>query len=341
VRGGGLSHAAEAAAGALADALRSGLEPTPLHAVAPSEADAELLDLGGDGLVAVHVATLHASSDFVACRDAYERGWVAATAALSGLAAVAAEPKAVVLACAFAPETASPRAARELARGAAAAAEAQGAHVAGATTSRAPEESVTATALGLVERGAAMTRVGARPGDRLWATGPAGRGNVAGVRNLLGEEPEEAWRPTARCAVAPVLAGRARACTATRAGLLAAAVLLARANATGVEVEDSDALYDPRGAELAARLHLPRWLLAAGEWGEYELLFAVAPEDEAGCVEALAAAGVEAVPVGRLLAAPELSLRTPDERLPALSLLERLREAPPLAARLAGVGSAP
>jgi thiamine monophosphate kinase len=102
--------------------------------------------------------------------------------------------------------------------------------------------------------------------------------------------------------------------------------MLAELNGLGVELEDAPALYDPLALELAARLGLPRWLLSVGEWGEFELLFAVAPADEDACLEALA--GTTAAPrrAGRLVADRECVIVDGATRIDAAQAAAGLRD---------------
>ncbi len=286
----------------LIDALRSAVERPPFQANDAFETDAELLDVGWPSLLAATVDTLHADSELATAPSPYARGWLVATAALSDLAAVGARPVGLLLSCSFPPGAVTDEAAREIGRGADAAARRQGARIVGGDTNLARDESMTGCALGLVERDAAMTRMGASAGDILCATGRVGAGNAAGVRALLGGDREDPWLPTARCEAGLVLNTHVRACIDTSDGLLSATLMLAELNGLGFELLDVPELYDQPGLELAARLGLPSWLLGAGEWGEYELLYAVAPDDEERCGEALARVGLAPVQVGRLTA---------------------------------------
>jgi thiamine-monophosphate kinase len=299
----------------LIGALRSAAERSPLQLNGAFEADAELVDVGKAELLALNVDTLHARSELVMCSSPYERGWLAVTATLSDIAAVGARPVAVLLSCSFA--EASEEDARELGRGAAEAARAAGAHLVGGDTNWAGEDSITGCALGFVERDRVMTRVGAKPGDVLYVTGPVGAGNAAGARNMLGRDPRP-WRPSAR-----IDAGRAidaHACIDTSDGLLSAALMLADVNDLGLELRDDPALYDKGGLELARELGLPSWMLAAAEWGEYELLYALPPDAQRR----------GDLPVGRLLERGECTIVCADgERVDARAASAALRAVEP------------
>jgi thiamine-monophosphate kinase len=309
----------------LIEALRGAMDDCPFQVNRGFSSDAELLDLGGPELVAVTVDTLQSGEELETATDPYSRGRLAATASLSDLAAVGARPLALLLSCCFDGATVTDAQAAEFGRGASEAARAQGTFVVGGDTNWAGEESFTSVAIGHVAADRALSRVGASAGDTLYVTAPVGGGNAAGVRKLLGEEPAP-WLPTARCAAGRALAGHAEACIDTSDGLVTAALMLADLNGLGVEIDDGPELYDPAGLELAKRLGLPRWLLAAGEWGEFELLFAVAPAAEDACLSALAAAGLSPCRAGRLTAEREFAIVDgEDVRIDALEIARSLR----------------
>ncbi|HKP92193.1 MAG TPA: AIR synthase related protein, partial [Thermoleophilaceae bacterium] len=173
---------------ALIGALRSAIEPCPFQLGDVFETDAELLDTGGDELLAVTVDTLHAGEELETAASPYAKGWLAATASLSDLAAVGARPLATLVSCSFPKSTLADEDAVAVGRGAAEATRAQGAYLVGGDTNWSAEETLTSCALGHVARDRALTRIGARAGDLLYVTGPVGGGNAAGARTALGED---------------------------------------------------------------------------------------------------------------------------------------------------------
>ena len=314
----------------LIDAVRASTERPPFQLNAPFEADAEIIDLGGGSLLALTCDTLHAGSELATAATPYARGWLAATATLSDLAAVGARPQALLLSCSFRRGQTSLDDAREIGAGAD--------DVIGGDTNWAGEESFTGCALGLVQ-GAPIGRVGAEAGDALYVSGPVGAGNAAGVRSVLhSEEASDVWLPMARCSIGTLMREQAKACIDTSDGLVSAALMLADLNGLGFELLDEPAMYDAAALELAASLNLPGWLLAAGEWGEYELLYAVAPESEAACAEAIAARGAAPVRVGQLTAERRFTIRAAGagaSPVDARAIADRLRAVEPGAELLA------
>ncbi|HWJ24741.1 MAG TPA: thiamine-phosphate kinase, partial [Gemmatimonadaceae bacterium] len=178
----------------------------------------------------------------------FRRGWLtpreigyrAAAAALSDLAAAAAEPLGLLLALS------APHAWRadigEVAEGVGEAARAAGTRILGGdTTGGAGALSLTVTVLGAARR--PLSRGGAEPGDRVWVTGALG-GPLAALRAFeRGEAPaaadrERFARPVPRLREARWLAERgARAAIDVSDGLLADLGHVAAASEVTIEVD--------------------------------------------------------------------------------------------------------
>ncbi len=257
--------------------LREDDAPAPGVVVGPGD-DCAVLD-GGAGAWAVSVDL---SVEGVHFRRSWltpeEIGWRAASAALSDLAAVAAEPAAVLLALALPDADARSGAAVALQRGAASAARAVGAAVVGGDVTRTPGPlTVDVVVLGRVQR--PLLRSGARPGDELWVTGRLGGAAAAVAAWERGEEPTPSLRsafvrPTPRVREALWLAatGHLHALIDLSDGLAGDAGHIAAASGCRVVVSGPRvpvAGGTPRGR---AALSLA---LSGGE--DYELLLAAAP----------------------------------------------------------------
>jgi thiamine-monophosphate kinase len=230
------------------------------------------------------VEDVHFRRDWLSAR---EIGYRATAAALSDLAAAAAEPLALLLALTL------PRgwrdAAGEIAEGVAEAARLAGAPIVGGDTTAGAALSLTVTVLGTAAR--PLSRAGARPGDALWLTGTLG-GPAAALRAwLAGAAPDPVHRarfarPLPRLAEARWLAGQgATAAVDLSDGLAADARHLAAASRVRLDL-DADAVPRLAGVELAEAL-------ASGE--EYELLLA-AP----AALDAVAFAMRFGVPITRI-----------------------------------------
>ncbi|HJP98128.1 MAG TPA: thiamine-phosphate kinase, partial [Rhodanobacteraceae bacterium] len=176
--------------------------------------------------------------------------------------------------------------------------------------------SITVTALGMVPKGEAMTRSGARAGDAVFVTGTLG--DAAGALRLT-RDPGLGARDSDRQAAAPpgsilfqrmhrpqprvgaglALRSFASACIDISDGLLADLGHVCKASGVGIEIE-LDAL--PVSAALRETFDEAscRELASAGG-DDYELAFSV-PEDRAGeASRRLAAVGCAATRIGRVI----------------------------------------
>jgi thiamine-monophosphate kinase len=171
----------------------------------------------------------------------------------------------------------------------------------GDTTSTPGPISLSATVLGHVAPGAALTRAGARAGDGIFVTGTIGDGAL-GLRALRGElaDPDgflsNRYRlPQPRLGLS--LTGIASAAMDISDGLLQDLAHLCRASGVGAEVQ---APAVPLSA--AARAAGPAWLplcLTGGD--DYELLLAVPASAEAALLAEAARAQVPMTRIGRFV----------------------------------------
>jgi thiamine-monophosphate kinase len=215
-----------------------------------------------------------------------EVGWRAAAAALSDLAAEAAEP-AGLLAAVTAPARAAEAELVALMRGAAHAGDLVGAPVVGGDLTAGPGWAITVTVLGWAR--APVTRGGARPGDGLWVTGALGGARAALEAWRRGDAPADVAR---RAFVRPeprVAAGRwlgehgAAALIDLSDGLGADAGHLAAASGVRIEIALEQVPVAGSTVAEAQRLGLSVQQFAAESGEDYELLAALpaafGPED--------------------------------------------------------------
>jgi thiamine-monophosphate kinase len=173
---------------------------------------------------------------------------------------------------------------------------------------------LSASALGVCEQGAALTRGGARPGDHLCVTGPCGVLGAAVAyfpkREAKGWALPEAmeshlldgWRqPRARVAEGRVLSsGRfATSCQDTSDGLKATIEQLAEASGVGFDVEQDDVCIDPSVAAVAKLLDVDDIALAMSASADFQLAFTVPRQLLAGCRKAFAGRGLSFDVIGR------------------------------------------
>jgi thiamine-monophosphate kinase len=197
-------------------------------------------------------------------------GYKAAAINLSDLAAMGAEPEALLVSLALPLDTEA-AAMAELYEGL----NEPGIAVAGGDTTRAEELVIAVTAVGRSER--VPGRAGARPGDLIVVTGPLG-GAAAGVHALcegltgFDELVERHRRPPIRLAEGRRLAAVAHAVVDLSDGIGGDAARIAARSGCRIVLDPGAVPRAPRSEEVAG---LPFWTM--GE--DYELLAAVAPED--------------------------------------------------------------
>jgi thiamine-monophosphate kinase len=215
----------------------------------------------------VLVEGVHFELEWISFRDL---GYKAAAVNLSDLAAMGAEPEALLVGLAL-PAATELDDVIELYEGLAE----PGVPVAGGDTTVAPALTLSVTAAG--RSGRVPGRAGALPGDRLVVTGPLG-GAAAGLHALregldgFGELVERHRRPPLRLEEGRRLAGVAHALIDLSDGIAGDAARIAERSGCRIVLEAERVPRAPRSDEVA---DLPFWTM--GE--DYELLAAVAPED--------------------------------------------------------------
>jgi thiamine-monophosphate kinase len=264
----------------LGDPARSPRQQGKLH-----ESDAEILRWAGS---ADRLAlTTDSLSEEWHCRlyqDPFTLGWMTATASLSDLAAVGAEPLGLLLNVEWPPDFALSQK-QGFAAGLHAALADAGTFLLGGDSGRNPSGSWGATAVGRVA-GDPMSRLGLQEGDILGLVrapreeASLGRGPALGIR-LLEEAapdhfPEGLFRPAPALAAGQrLLEAGVRTCIDTSDGLLSSLALLSALNENrGFALEWSESALSAPAAAFCRDLNLPLFLLWAHEHGDYQLLFA-------------------------------------------------------------------
>ncbi|HEX3273501.1 MAG TPA: thiamine-phosphate kinase [Gemmatimonadales bacterium] len=268
--------------------------------------DCAVLPVAGPRLVAstdVSVEAVHFRREWLSLE---EIGWRAAVAALSDLAADAAEAAGVLVALTSPGDAGDDEVVAVMAGAGAAAADA-GAVVVGGDLSAGPGWSVAVTVLGWAD--APVTRVGARPGDNLWVTGRLGSPRAALEAWLRGGTPTDAARRAFARPRPRLQAGRwlgrhgARAMIDVSDGLAGDAAHLAAASGVALALELDLVPVTESALEAAERAGLPPAQFAAESGEEYELLVVLPPDfDDEDVVAFRSAAGLPLTRVGEVRA---------------------------------------
>ncbi len=277
--------------------------------------DAALLRCRPGWDLVVTTDTLNAGVHFPVATPPADIGWKALAVNLSDLAAMGAEPAWCTLSLSLPqPDAEWMEAFLDGFLGLAAQA---GIVLVGGDTTRGPL-SLTVTAMGQVEAGAALRRDGARAGDDVWVTGTLG--DAAAGLALYGN-PGASWpvdallarlrRPSPRVGMGRRLLGLARACIDISDGLVADLGHLCRASGVAAQI---DAARLPASLALTtcfadATVRLP--LQAAGG-DDYELCFTAAATSREWILAAADFAGVAATRIGRITAGQDVRLLADD-----------------------------
>lgn len=253
--------------------------------------DCALLELAPGERLAVSTDTQLIDRHFPADAPPDQLAYRALVAALSDLAAMGAVPRGVTLALTV-PE-ADNVFMQQFARGLEQALEEYRATLLGGDTTRGPL-TVTFTVLGTLPVDAALTRAGARPGDRVYVSGTPGdaaaaltviEGRWPGGRQYREYLLQRYYRPTARIALGRQLLSLASSAIDVSDGLLADAGHISERSGVGIHIDAARVPLSPALASVADPERALGWALGGGD--DYELLFTV-PADRlaevpAGC----------------------------------------------------------
>jgi thiamine-monophosphate kinase len=273
--------------------------------------DAAVLEVPADRQLVVSTDLLVSGVHFPAGTDARAVGHKALAVNLSDLAAMGAEPAWFTLNLSLpSPDTAW---LQGFCHGLFELARRHGVALIGGDTTRGPL-TIGVQIMGLVARGAALQRAGARPGDEIYVTGTLGDAAL-GLRLLQGEIklPEEFHaavvarleRPTPRVAAGQRLQGLATACIDISDGLLADLGHILEASGVGARIELArlplSLAYDPAFAQVG-------WEAALAGGDDYELCFTVPPEQADELRRAAVLFGVSCTRIGVIEAEPGLRI---------------------------------
>ncbi|QGU31808.1 thiamine-phosphate kinase [Thermochromatium tepidum] len=274
--------------------------------------DCALLEVPPGQRLAVSIDTLVSGVHFFADCNPEHIGHKALAVGLSDLAAMGAEPAWATLALTLpAPEEDWIRA---FTLGLGRLANVHGMHVVGGDTTRGPL-SVTVQVHGLVPKGAAIRRSGARPGDAVFVSGTLGDAGLALRRMLSGEPvaPELRHRlecPAPRVALGRQLRGIATAMIDLSDGLAGDLGHILTASGVGADLELERLPLTPQVAAVVAATN--DWSLPLTAGDDYELCFCVPPAHIATIGPLAETLGLPLTRVGWIRAGAGLAARAAD-----------------------------
>ena len=165
--------------------------------------------------------------------------------------------------------------------------------VLGGDTNFGDELIISGCAIGTVEKGKYLKRVGCKAGDKIYTSGKIGIGNAYAAQKLLfnnqidsrlcGNDnfsrPEIEFYPEAKLEWRNILHKYSSSCIDTSDGVLSSLDQLMRLNNVGFKFRnDWIESMDDKSKRIFSNFNLPPWLLLAGEHGEFELLFSIPAE---------------------------------------------------------------
>jgi thiamine-monophosphate kinase len=255
----------------------------------------------------VSVEGIHFRTDWISL---VEVGWRATAAALSDLAADAAEPLGILTAITV-PARAAEADLLQIMDGVGDAVRSVGALVLGGDLSSGQEWNLAITVIGQTTN--PVTRRGALPGDGLWVTGALGGSRAALEVWRRGNTPpsrsrERYARPLPRIAAGRWLAGHgARAMIDLSDGLAGDAGHLAAASEVGLEIDLDGLPVEGEAKQEAQRANISPGQFAAEGGEDYELLVALPAEFDAAAAFARECS-IPLTRIGRVLEEPGLRL---------------------------------
>jgi thiamine-monophosphate kinase len=273
--------------------------------------DAAVLEVPADRQVVVCTDSLVEGVHFPPRTGAAAVGHKALAVNLSDLAAMGAEPAWFFLALTLPRD--DPGWLEPFAQGVAHLAAEASIFLAGGDVASGPLN-VCITAVGLIERGGALTRAGAAPGDRIVVSGYPGAAARALQAVQAGAKADERDLaalefPRPRLQLGRALRGLATACIDLSDGLLADLGHILDASGCGAELE----LHRlPCAESMAAVPERERWPWQLGGGDDYELCFTLPGQLAPRLGELRRATGLALSDIGAITDRPGLVLRAPD-----------------------------
>ncbi len=285
------------------------------------EADAELVDLGeqselllavtADALIEEVATGLYDEPSFI--------GWMLATANLSDLAAVGANPLGLLVTISSSPAQ-DETYLTKLAGGISDACRSLGTFVLGGDTNRGNTLTLSGCAVGLVPKNEVMKRTGARAGDKIYLSGPAGLGAVYAFLRVTGRNislGDQFFKPAARIKEGQIIRKFASSAMDTSDGLIHTVDTLMRLNRCRFLIETRwDKTLHPAALEICRAQNLPPWLALAAVHGEFELCFTIRPDKQKALHAEAKRSGWAPIEIGEVTEGEGVSLRAADKLIP-------------------------
>jgi len=285
------------------------------------EADAELVDIGGgsDNYLAITTDALVEEITSGLYDDPYLIGWMLATVNFSDLAAVGAEPLGLLISVSY-PPALNEAFMIKITEGISDACQRLDTFVLGGDTNQGKELFLSGCATGLVPKKSIIKRIGAKPGDKLYLTYPAGLGSVFAFLRLAKQDvelPKLSYQPQARIKEGKIIREFAGCCMDTSDGVIHTADTLMRLNRCQFVLEDNwDQILHPIALEVCSAQNLPPWLTLAAVHGEFELCFTMSRDNEKSFLREAVKAGWTPILLGEIAEGEGVRIRSRGRLVP-------------------------
>jgi thiamine-monophosphate kinase len=255
------------------------------------ETDAEIIKLDNSPYdLAITIDTISEEIKTGLYSDPYQIGWMSVMVNMSDLAAVGASPLGIVISQIL-PKYISEEYLENIQNGITDACRKCGTFVLGGDTNFGDELIISGSAIGTVEKGKYLKRIGFKADDKIYVTGKVGNGNAYAAQKLIFQNSEIdsrlrgndilQFRPSTKLEWRNILYKYSTSCIDTSDGVLSSLDQLMRLNSVGFNFRsDWIETLDELSKQLFNNYDLPLWLLLAGEHGEFELLFSIPAEKE-------------------------------------------------------------
>lgn len=277
--------------------LTKSFSRSPLQFNKVHETDAEIIQLENSFYdLAITIDTISEEIKTGLYSDPYQIGWMSVMVNMSDLAAAGASPLGIVISQIL-PKDISDVFLEKLQHGINNACRKCETFVLGGDTNFGDELIISGCAIGTVEKGKHIKRIGCKAGDKIYVTGKVGIGNAYAAQNLLfnnqmdssflgndkldNTELKIEFYPEAKLEWRNILNKYSSSCIDTSDGVLSSLDQLMRLNTVGFKFKNDWAeSVNDKSKQLFNNYNLPLWLLLAGEHGEFELLFTIPEENE-------------------------------------------------------------
>lgn len=243
--------------------------------------DCELIVLDNERTLALTTDTISEEISLGLYQDPFTMGWISATASLSDLAAVGANPLGTLFSTCFG-EHVTDSFQRQISLGFCEALNTAQTYLLGGDSSRGSESVLTSTGVGICDS-RPITRIGAKVGDALVLTGKNGIGPALAYGLLLNidgsaQELEKWYRPTIDPSAKLKLAQHSSAMIDTSDGILSAVTTLCALNNVGAKLHWNPEVLEEEAIAFCVKHQIPLWSLWVAEHGDYQLLSVIPRE---------------------------------------------------------------